>query len=88
MTKYFDLNNERLHQDLMEKECVDLQKQNEYDMDCGNYNLNFRYNKLKRKNIEIPGILREELCFTLHLILPDLPFDHPDASKLNSLKIT
>ena len=45
MTKYFDLNNEILHQDLMEKGCVDLQKQT-----C-------IHNKLKRNNIEIPGIV-------------------------------
>ena len=65
MTKYFDLNNERLHQDLKEKSCVDLQKQNEYHMDYGRYTLTCIHNKLKRKNIEIPGIVQGGLCFTL-----------------------
>ena len=76
MTKYFDLNNERLHQDIMENGCVDLQKQNRYHMDYGHFNLTYIHTKLKRKHIEIPGIVLEGLCFTLPLILPDLPSDH------------
>ena len=87
MIKYFDLNNERLHQDLMKKYCVDLQKQNEYHMYYGHYNLTCIQNKLKRKNIEISGIVQGGLRFTLPSILPDLPSNHPDTSKLNISKI-
>ena len=83
MIKYFDLNNERLHQDLMEKDCVDLQKQNEYHTDYGHYNLTCIQNKLKRKNIEFPGIVRGGLRFMLPLILSDFTSNHPDSSKLN-----
>ena len=57
-------------------------------MDYGHYTLTCIYNKLKRKNIEIPGIVRGELCFTLCLILPDLLPDHPYATKLKILKIS
>ena len=35
MTKYFDLNNERLHQNVTVKGCVALQKQHEYHLDYG-----------------------------------------------------
>ena len=38
-------------------------------------------------HIEIPGIVRGGLCFTLPLILPDLPSNHPDATKFNSSQI-
>ena len=38
-------------------------------------------------NIMIPGIVRGGLCFTLPLILPDLPKDHPKASLLNSSQL-
>ena len=48
MTKYL---NKRIYQDIEEKGCVDLQKQNEYYMGYGYCNLSWIHNKLKRKNI-------------------------------------
>ena len=57
-------------------------------MDYGHCNVTCIRNKLKRKNIEIPGIVRGGLRFTLPLILPDFTSNHPDASKLNISTIT
>ena len=81
------MDNEKVNQDLEDKGCVDLQWQNEYHLDYGQCSLTCVHGSLKRKNIEIPGIVQGGLCFTLPLILPDLPLDHPDATKFNSLKI-
>ena len=57
MTKYFELNDKKLNQDLLDKGGVDLEKQSEYQMDYGSYTLTCVHNKLKQKNIEIPGIV-------------------------------
>ena len=38
----------------------------------------------KKRNIEIPGIVHGGLCFTLPLILPDLPKEDPQSTLLNS----
>lgn len=52
-------------------------------MNYGNYTLTCIHHNHKRMNIKIPGIVRGSLCFTLPLILPDLPKNHPEASLLN-----
>ena len=41
MEKYFLLNNKRIHQDLEQKGCVDLQKQKEHHIDYGSCALTF-----------------------------------------------
>ena len=87
MNKYFELDNKKVDQALATDGCVDLQSQNEYHLDYGHCTLTCIHDSLKRKNVEIPGIVRGGLCFTLPLILPDLPPDHPDANKSNSSKI-
>lgn len=56
-------------------------------MDYSHCTLTCNHNKLKRKNNEIPGIVRGELYFNLPLIHLDLTPNHPGANKLNSLKI-
>ena len=56
-------------------------------MDYGSCTLTCIHHNCKRMNIEIPGIVRDDLGFTLPLILPDLPKDHPEASLLNSSQI-
>ena len=53
-------------------------------MDYGNCTLTCVHRKLPCKNIEILGIIRGGLCFTLPLILLDLPKNHPEACILNS----
>ena len=85
--KYFDLSIDRLHQDLKENSCVNLGQQNIYSLDCGNCPFTYIYKELKRKKIDIIGIVQGGLSFPLPLILPDLPPDHPDANRLNTLKI-
>ena len=87
MTKYFELNDEKVNQDLLSKGSIDLNHQLDYQMDYGNCTLTCVHRKLPCKNIEIPGIIRGGLCFTLPLILPDLPKDHPEACILNSSQL-
>ena len=87
MTKHFELNDEKVNKDLLSKGSVDLKSQSDYQMDYGSCSLICVHWKLKRKNIEILGIIRGGLCFTLPLILPDLPKDHLEASLLNSSKL-
>ena len=84
MTKYFELNDDKVNQDLLSKGSIDLNHQSDYQMDYGSCTLTCVHRKLPCKNIEIPGIIRGGLCFTLPLILPDLPKDHPEACILNS----
>ena len=57
MTKYFELNDEKVNQDLLAKGSIDLNQQSDYQMDYGNCTLICVHNKLKQKNIEIPGIV-------------------------------
>ena len=57
MTKYFELSGKKLNQDLLDKGRVDIQTQSEYQMDYGSCTLTCVHNKLKQKNIEIPGIV-------------------------------
>ena len=87
MNKYFDLIDKRIHQDLQDKGWVDLQNQNKYHMDYGNCTFTCFHHKLTRKNIEIPGIAQGDLCFILPLILPNLPSNNQEASKINSSKV-
>ena len=87
MTEYFELNDEKVNQDLLSKGSIDLNRQSDYQMDYGNCTLTCVHQKLPFKNIEIPGIIRDGLCFTLPLILPDLPKDHPEACILNSFQL-
>ena len=65
------------------KGSVDLKSQSDYQMDYGSCTLTCVHNKLKQKNIEIPGIVWGGLCFTLPLILPDIPKSHPNTFILN-----
>ena len=84
MSKYFDLNNEKLCQDLETNGSVNLNNVATYNTDYGSCALTCVHRTTKAKNIVIPGIIRAGLCFTLPLILPDLDPDHPDATILNS----
>ena len=52
-------------------------------MDYGICTLTSIHKKVKRFNIEIPGIIFGGLCYTLPIDVPDLPIDHPRANLLN-----
>ena len=41
------------------------------------------HKKVKRFNIEIPGIICDGLCYTLLIEVPDLPIDHPRVNFFN-----
>ena len=58
MTKYFELNDEKVNKDMLLKGSVDLKSQSDYQRDYGSCTLICVHHKLKRKNIEIPGIIR------------------------------
>ena len=83
MIKYFDLNDEKINKDLAAKDCIDVSHPG-YQMDYGNCTLTCIHHNQKRMNIDILGIVCGGLCFTLPLILPDLPKDDPQATLLNS----
>ena len=83
MSKYFDLNNKKLCDDLKTNDSVDLHDIGSYNTDYGNCALICVHWTTKAKNITIPGIIKAGLCFTLPLILPDLDPSHPDATILN-----
>ena len=57
MTKYFELNDDKVNQDLLLKGSVDLNSHSDYQMDYGSCTLSCVHCKLKRKNIEILGII-------------------------------
>ena len=57
MTKYFELNDEKVNKDLLSKGSVDLKSQPDYEMDFRSCTLTCVHWKLKRKNIEISGII-------------------------------
>ena len=85
--KYFDLSIKRLHQDLKENSCVNLEQQKNYSLDCGNCPFTCIYKELKRKEIDILDIVQGGLSFTLPLILPNLPPYHLVANTLTGLTI-
>ena len=87
MTKYFELNDKNVNKDLQEKRRVNLQHQNQYHLDYGTFTLILIHKKRKVQNIEIPGVICGGLCFTLPIILPDLPPDHPKVNLINSSKM-
>lgn len=66
MTKYFELNDKKPNQDLLDKGSVDLQSQLEYEIDYGSCTLIYVHNKLKRKNIEKNQALYEVFCVSLY----------------------
>ena len=72
--------------DLASKGCVDISYPG-YQIDYGSCTLTNIHHNCKRMNIEIPRIVCGGLCFTLSLILPDLPKDYPNASLLNSSQL-
>lgn len=87
MTKYFELNDMKLNYDLQKTVKVDLQNKKQYQMDYGIFTLTCLYNKEKRFNIEIPGIICGGLCFMLPIMLSNLPMDRPRANLFNSSQL-
>ena len=83
LTKYFELNNEEIDNNLPRKGRVNLNNQQRYHMDYGTYNLTCIHKKLKWFNIEIPGIICSGICYMLPIEISDLPIDHPRANLLN-----
>ena len=87
MSKYFDVNNKKLCEELKKKKGIDLNDKNTYNLDYGNCSLTCVHRAAKVKNIVIPRITKVGLCFTLPLILPDLDCSHPEANVLNSFTL-
>ena len=63
MTKYFELNDEKVNKNLLSKGSIDLNCQSDYQMDYGNCTLTCVHWKIKQKNIEIPGIILRWFVF-------------------------
>ena len=57
MSKYFDLNNKRVNDDLRKWGCINLQDVDGYHLDYGNCTLTCVHVTKKCRNIEIPGII-------------------------------
>ena len=74
LTKYFELNNELIHNDPKHKGRINL------NSTC---TLNCIQKKVKRSNVEIPGVIHGGLCYTLPIKVPDLPIDHPRENLFN-----
>ena len=63
LTKYFELNNEVIHNNLKQKGRVNLNNNQQYHMDYGTCTCIDK--KVERFNIEIPSIICGGLCYTL-----------------------
>ena len=87
MIKYFELDDEKINKDLVAKDCINVTLLY-YQMDYGHCTLICIHHNQKRRNIEIPDIVRGGLCFTLPLILSDLLKEYPQATLLNSSILT
>ena len=87
MTKYFELNDKNVNHNLQKIGQVDLQNWKQYQMDSSTCTLTCIHNKQKSFNIKIPDITCAGLCFTLLILLPDLPTDHPRSNLFNSYKL-
>lgn len=61
MSKYFDLNNKKLCDDLKTNDSVDLHDIGSYNTDYGNCALTYVHQTTKAKNITIPGIIKAGL---------------------------
>ena len=83
MIKYFELDNEKINKDLAAQGCIDVTLP-DYQMGYGHCTLTCIHHNQKRRNIDILGIVCGGLCFTMPLILPDLPKEDPQATLLNS----
>ena len=83
LTKYFELNNEVIQNDLKHKGRVNLNNNQQYHMDYSTCTLTCIHKKLKRFDIEIPGIIFGGLCYTLPIEVPDQSIDHPRANLFN-----
>ena len=83
MTKYFDLNNEVIDNDLKHKGRVNLNTTQQYHMDYGTCTLTCIHKKVKWFNIEITAIICGELCYTLPIEVLDLPIDNPRENLFN-----
>ena len=84
MTKYFALDDGKFSHDLKTKQSINLDDTNRYNLDYGNCTLTCVHQTTKHKIIVVPGIIRAGLCFTMPLLLPDLPANDPYATIINS----
>ena len=84
LAKSFAIDDETLIKDLTTGKDVNLENASEYQMDYGNCKLICFHRKTKSRNVEVPGIIRSGLCYTLPLLVPDLPANDPKATIFNS----
>ncbi len=70
--------------DLSTGKTIDTDNAAEYQLDFGNCKLICFHRSTKSRNVEVPGVIRSGLCYTLPLIVPDLEASHPKATIFNS----
>ena len=74
LPKYFELNNELIHNDPKHNETVTLN---------GTCTLTCIQKKVKRFNVDIPDIICDGLYFKLLIAVPDLPINNPRTNLFN-----
>ena len=87
LTKYFELKNEEINNNLQRKGRVNLNNQQRYHMDYGTCTLTCVHNKFKPFNIKIQRIICGGIYYTLPIEIPYLPIDNLRENLLNFLQL-